>query len=93
MVFDHYGGEPEREGPAKLLKLLGPLAPAGVRRFARMERLAGEVGRAVAGGAGRGLPDTGFDPNLGASGRPGATYEHPGGPPAAARRDARREAQ
>jgi hypothetical protein len=43
------------------------------------------MSRAVAGGAGRGLPDTGLDLNLGASGRPGAMYEYPGGSRAARR--------
>jgi hypothetical protein len=80
MAIDSFTGESGRERVPGLLRLLGPLAPAGVRRAARMERLAEEVSRALGLGGGSGLPDGAFDPNLGASGRPPAAYAHPGGP-------------
>jgi hypothetical protein len=80
MAIESFTGESGRERLPGVLRLLGPLAPAGVRRAARMERLAEEVGRAVGLGGGSGLPDGAFDPNLGASGRPPAAYAHPGGP-------------
>jgi hypothetical protein len=80
MAFESFSSEPERDRLPSLLRLLGPLAPAGVRRAARMERLAEEAGRAVGLGGGRGAPEGAFDPNLGASGRPPAAYAHPGGP-------------
>ncbi|HEV2639496.1 MAG TPA: hypothetical protein VGX23_30440 [Actinocrinis sp.] len=79
MGSDGFG---ETEGPvlSGLLRLLGPLAPAGVRRAARMERVTEEMARATALGDSRGRPDGAFDPNLGASGRPPTLYGHSGGP-------------
>ncbi len=62
----------------RALRLLGPLAPEGVRRAARLERVVEELGRAVTG-RGSVAQDGAFDPNSGASGRPSALYEHPGG--------------
>lgn len=76
MLSEEFGERSER---GSVLRLLGPLAPEGVRRAHRMERLAEEISRAaMRGGAGR-VPD-GFDPNLGASGRLPVVYEHRGGP-------------
>ncbi len=80
MAWEEFGAKRER---GSVLRVLGPLAPEGVRRAVRMERVSEALSRTAARSSGR-LPDGGFDPNFGASGRPSPMYEHPGGP-----RDAR----
>lgn len=70
------------EGSEKrsVLRLLGPLAPAAVRRAGRVERVTEEMSRAAVTISGK-LPEGAFDPDLGASGRPQAVFELPGGAP------------
>jgi len=78
MAWEEFGSGHERGG---VLRFLGPLAPEGVRRAARVERVVEEMYRAAVR-RGDELPDRGFDIDRGASGRPSAKYEHPGGPQA-----------
>lgn len=72
MELGGFDTRPERIGA---LRWLGPMAPKGVRRAARVERVVDEMWRATARRHGR-FPGDGFDPDLGASGRPAAMYEH-----------------
>ncbi len=75
MVWDEIDAKRER---GRALRLLGPLAPEAIRRAARLERVAEEIGRAATGRGNVAQADA-FDPDSGASGRPPALYEHPGG--------------
>lgn len=63
-----------------VLRFLGPLAPAAVRRAGRVERVAEEISRTAVIASGK-LPEGAFDPGLGASGRPQAVFELSGGTP------------
>ena len=63
---------------AGALRWLGPLAPAAVRRAARVGRVVEEMWGSAARGRGV-FPGGGFDPDVGASGRPAPMYEHVGG--------------
>jgi len=63
-----------------ILRFVGPLAPVAVRRAGRVERVAEEISRAAVTITGD-LPRGDFDPALGASGRPRATFKLSGGAP------------
>jgi hypothetical protein len=63
-----------------VLRFLGPLAPAAVRRAGRMERVTQEISRAAVVITGK-LPEDAFDTALGASGRPPAVFGLSGGAP------------